>query len=169
MSNLSNTWFKLLTLFEQSNHLVKEGEWFEEDRYEFFTLKDQFLELIVKTKPEPLSVNFYYVPYWKYSNTTKDKAGDLMRSEAKKRPFGYYLSQVEPCSEDMEIPEKATLEIEVTCEDRLFSFHVPVEKTLGWDIDTKSFPKKTWISGKEFHRSQFDKIKGEIEELMKQL
>lgn len=37
MNEITSVWFKLLTLFEQANHLVKEGDWFEEDK-KCFTL-----------------------------------------------------------------------------------------------------------------------------------
>ncbi len=169
MAEVLSVWFKLLTLFEQANHLVKEGDWFEEDKREFYDLKDTFLDIVVKQNPEELKINLLYVPYFKYSTLTKDKAGDLMRSDNSKMPFEYYLSKIEPCELDIEIPEKATIELEIICENRLFCFHIPLNKTMEWNLDYKTLSKKVWISGKEFHRNQMKSIKYEISELIKMI
>jgi|LSQX01.1.fsa_nt_gb hypothetical protein len=168
MGGKINTWFKLLTLFEQLNHLVKEGEWFEEDIEEFYLMKDQFLDLIYREKPENIKIKLMYVPYFKYCQETKDKAGVLMRNEFPRKPFEYYLSMVEPSEDDLEIPEKATIEMEVNFENRLFCFHIPVERTIDWDMDKNALPKKVWVSGKEFHRNQFLKAKKEINALLQE-
>jgi hypothetical protein len=169
MNEITSVWFKLLTLFEQANHLVKEGDWFEEDKKVFYSLKDTFLDLLIKQGSEQLRINLLYVPYFKYSTITKDKAGDLMRSDYNKMPFEYYLSKIEPCDLDIEIPEKATVEMEVICENRQFCFHIPLNKTTGWNIDYETLSKKIWLSSKEFHRNQMKSIKNEINELMNEI
>lgn len=167
MSNETNDkWFKLLTLLDQTNHLIKEGDWYVEDKIEFYEMKDKFLSYVIDNKPEELPLTIYYIPYYKYSKETKDKAGELMRSDDQWRTFEYYLSQVEPCSHDVEITEKATIEVEITYEKRIFSFHTPITKTLEWGINIDELPRKAWLSGKEFHRDQFNKIKDELNELM---
>ena len=56
--------------------------------------------------------------------------------------------------------------IKDTYENRIFSFHTPITKTLEWDINIDELPRKAWLSGKEFHRDQFNKIKDELNELM---
>ena len=169
MNEVDDVWFKLLTLFDKANHLVKERDSIEKDNSSFYELKDHFLDLIVKKNPEELRIKFFNVPYFKYSDTTKDKAGDLMRSDNKKKPFEYYLSKVEASEYDIEIQEKATIELEIICKNRLFSFHIPQKKTLSWGLDYNSMEKKTWISGKEFHKNQMNSIKKEINELMDKL
>jgi len=166
MDKFSSHWYKLLTLFEQLNHLVKENEWYNEDVEEFYALKDQFLNLIYTIKPPEIKISLFYVPYYKYSNVTKDKAGEIMRNDIEKNPFEFYLHQVELCSQDIEIKEKATIELEIISENRMFSFHIPLANTAKWDIDMKSVQNKNWISGKEFHRNQFKKLKEEIAELL---
>ncbi len=135
----------------------------------FYTLKDTFLDLLIKQGSAQLEINLLYVPYIKYSTITKDKAGDLMRSDYNKMPFEYYLSKIEPCDLDIEIPEKATVEMEVICENRQFCFHIPLNKTTGWNIDYETLSKKIWLSSKVFHRNQMKSIKNEIDELMNEI
>lgn len=152
MSGISEFWFKLLSLFEQSNHQIQNSEWSEVEISDFYSAKDQFLELLVKLKLRNLKVNLYYIPYFKYCNLTKDKAGILMRNDSSKKPFEYYLSLVEPCSYDKELMDKATIELEILSETKIFSFHIPFEKSKNWDIDLSKIPKKPWISRSEFKR-----------------
>ena len=167
MSNeMTDKWFKLLTLFDQTNHLVKEGDWYIEDKLEFYEMKDNFLSFIIKNRPKELPLEIYYIPYYKYSKQTKDKAGEKMRADDTWRPFEYFLSMVKPCADDVEITEKATIEVEITYQDRVYSFHIPLTKTIDWDIDIDQLPRKAWLSGKEFHREKFNKIKVELNELM---
>ncbi len=169
MKDLTSVWFKLLTLIDQANHLIKQGDWFDEDKRYFYNQKDEFLEFIIKKRPAGIEIKFHYIPYLKYSNITKDKAGKLMRADIDKKPFEYYLSMVEPCSQDIELPEKATIEIEINCEKRVFCFHIPQYKTTEWNLDINTLPKKVWISGKEFHRKQLITISNEIGHLKDQI
>ncbi len=167
MSNeMTDKWFKLLTLLDQTDYLMKEGDWYMEDKIEFYEMKDKFLSFIIKNRPKELPLNVYYIPYYKYSKQTKDKAGDIMRADDTWRPFEYYLSMVEPSEDDIEITDKATIEVEITYQDRVFSFHVPINKIEDWELDIDQLPKKAWLSGKEFHRDKFGKIKVELNELM---
>ena len=167
MSNeMTDKWFKLLTLLDQTNHLIKEGDWYMEDKIEFYEMKDNFLSFIIKNRPEELPLEINYIPYYKYSKQTKDKAGEIMRADDTWRPFEYYLSMVEPSEDDIEITDKATIEVEITYQDRVFSFHVPINKIEDWELDIDQLPKKAWLSGKEFHRDKFGKIKVELNELM---
>lgn len=166
MDNTETTWFKLLTLFDEVNHLVKQGDWYREDVEDFYKRKDEFLKIIAVSKPQVLKVNYYYVPYIMYSKTSKDKAGDLMRKDSNKQPFEYYLSQIEPGPDDIVIPEKATVELVIECSGRTFIYHIPRTKTKDWPIDWSQLEKKVWISGKEFHKRKYNKLKMEIERLM---
>ncbi|HZJ80736.1 MAG TPA: hypothetical protein VFC69_09210 [Dysgonamonadaceae bacterium] len=170
MSNeMTDKWFKLLTLFDQTDHLIKEGDWYMEDKIEFYEMKDKFLSFIIKNRPEELPVTISYIPYYKYSKETKDKAGQLMREDDKWRPFEHYLSLVEPCSDDVEITEKATIDVEINYQDRVFNFHIPLNKMPDWDINIDELPRKAWLSGQEFRREQFNKIKVELNELMEEV
>ena len=152
MYNETEFWYNLISLFEKSNHQIQEGEWSQEGISDFYLAKDQFLELIVKLNPKYLKINLYYIPYFKYCNLTKDKAGILMREDSSRKPFEYYLAHVEPCNYDKELLDKATIELEIVSESKMFSFHIPVEKTNNWNIDLITLPKKPWISKKEFKR-----------------
>lgn len=166
MDNTETTWFKLLTLFDEINHLVKQGDWYREDVEDFYRRKDEFLKLIAVSGPEVLDVKYFYVPYIKYSNTSKDKAGDLMRKDSNKQPFEYYLSQIETGPDDVEVPEKATIELVIECSGRAFSYHIPRAKTKDWPVDWNQVEKKVWISGKEFHKRKYAEMKKEIERLL---
>ncbi|HTN69442.1 MAG TPA: hypothetical protein VLZ33_08260 [Dysgonamonadaceae bacterium] len=168
-NEMNDKWFKLLTLLDQTDYLIKEGDWYIEDKMEFYEIKDSFLSFMIKNRPEELPLEIYYIPYYKYSKQTKDKAGELMRSDDQWRPFEYYLSSVEPCSDDIEMTEKATIEVEITYQNRIFSFHTPINKIEDWELDIDQLPRKAWLSGKEYHREKFEKVKVELNELMEEM
>ena len=170
MSNeLTDKWFKLLTLLDQTDYLIKEGDWYIEDKMEFYELKDKFLSYVIENRPAELPLEVYYLPYYKYSKQTKDKAGEIMRGDDTWRPFEYYLAIVGPSKHDIEITEKATIEVEITYDGRVFSFLVPLTKTIDWNLDIDELPRKAFLSGKEFHREKFSKIKLELNELMDEM
>lgn len=158
---------KLLTLFERANHYVKEGEWYESDHSELYALKDLFLTKFYKNKPEGVDIELLYVPYMKYCQETKDKAGQLMRADSNNLSFEYYLAQVKPCSDDIEIPEKATIEMLITYKGRTWCFHIPQNLTSAWKVDISQLKRKVWMNGKDFHSQQFKLIKAEAESLLK--
>lgn len=157
---------KLLTLFERANHYVKEGEWYESDRSELYALKDKFLTKFYKNKPEGVEIELMYVPYMKYCQETKDKAGQLMRADGNKQSFEYYLAQVKPYSEDIEIPEKATIEMLITYIGRTWCFHIPQRLVSDWKLVISQLKRKVWMNGKDFHSQQFMLIKAEAEHLL---
>lgn len=170
MSNeMTDKWFKLLTLLDQTNHLIKEGDWYIEDKLEFYELKDNFLASVIESRPEELPLEVNYIPYYQYSKQTKDKAGEIMRADDTWRPFEYYLSMVEPCEDDVEITDKATIEVEISYQNRVFSFHTPLNKIEDWGLDIDQLPRKAWLSGKEYNREQYNKVKPELNELMEEL
>ena len=140
-----------------------------EDRMEFYDMKDEFLSQIVNNTPEELAVSVYYIPFYKYSKETKDKAGELMRESDEWRPFKYYLSLIEPSSEDTEVTEKATIEVEIVYNDRIYSFHTPQDKAQEWGLDIEQLPRKSWLSGRDYYKERFDKIKVELNELMEEV
>lgn len=160
---------KLLTLFERANHYVKEGGWYESDRAELYSLKDQFLTKFYKNKPDGVNIELLYVPYLKYSNETKDKAGEMMRADHNKQPFEYYLAQVPPCSKDMEIPGRATIEMLITYCGRTWCFNMPEQLTVGWGVDVSKLKRKVWMNGRDFHSQQFKLIKEEATKLLSQI
>ena len=42
MSNeMTDKWFKLLTLLDQTDYIMKEGDWYMEDKMEFYEMKDR--------------------------------------------------------------------------------------------------------------------------------
>ena len=168
-NEMNDKWFKLLTLLDQTDHLTKGADWYMEDKMEFYDMKDQLLSYIIEYRPEELLIDIYYIPYYRYSKETKDKAGELMREDEEWRPFKHFLSMVEPSSEDVEVVEKGTIEVEVTCQNRVFSFQVPIDKTEDWNLNIDELPRKEWVSGKDLHREQFNKIKFELNDLMEEV
>ncbi|MBR3454373.1 MAG: hypothetical protein IKH26_03525 [Bacteroidaceae bacterium] len=160
---------KLLTLFERANHYVKDGGWYEIDKSELYSLKDQFLTKFYKNKPEGVEIELLYVPYLKYSSETKDKAGDMMRADANKQPFEFYLSQIQPCAKDIEVPGKATIEMLISYKGRTWCFHMPEQLTSSWGVDVNRLKRKVWVNSRDFHSQQFKLIKAEAESLLSKL
>ena len=157
---------KLLTLFERANHYVKEGDWYESDRRELYALKDRFLTAVYKKPYAGAKIELLYIPYYRYSYATKDQAGAMMRADGNKQPFEYYLSQIPPTSNDVEIPEKATIEMLIEYKGRVWCFHMPEHLTSDWGVDTSKLKRKVWMNGRDFHAQQFQLIKKEAEELL---
>lgn len=159
-------YLRLLTLIDKANHLIKEVNYSEEEINNFYLIKDNFLNELVSNTPPFIKLEFSYVPYYKYSNQTKDKAGDLMRKDYPKKPFEFYLSLIEPSDNDIEIQEKATIEVEVIIDKMNFSFHVPYFKTSHWNIDFNKMTKKSWVSNKEFNKKQLSDLITKINDIM---
>lgn len=164
-----DTVLKLLTLFERVNHYVKEGDWYDNDRIEIYALKDRFLTDMFKKKPNGVELEMLYVPYLKYSTSTKDKAGALMRADGGKQTFEYYLAQIQPSPDDIEIPSKSTIEMIFKYENRTWCFHIPVHLTSSWGVDVSKLRRKIWMNGRDFHSQQFQLIKAEAESLLNKL
>lgn len=166
MDNKVEIWLKLIVLIDKANHRVKENEITEEVRNNFYKLKDEFLDFIVNKTPSFIELSFSYVPYFKYSRQTKDKAGDLMRKDFSKKPFEYYLSQIEPSNEDIEIIEKATIEVDINIQGLSFNFHIPYLKTTNWSININELEKKYWISTKEHNNILMSDLISQINYLL---
>lgn len=147
----STIWLRLLLNIDKLNRSVKEPGWSYEGKQAVYKLKDEIIRKILIEKPCELSLNLYYVPYYLYSKNTKDKAGAMMRQDLGKHPFEYYLAQMNPTAEDIEVPGKATVEVEVICMEQLFSFHMPSSKVeeCGYSVD--GMRQKAWISQSNFN------------------
>jgi hypothetical protein len=166
-------WLNALRQFDYINHIIKSGSWFEEDQRSFYKLKDEFLSKLYykASKEKSLSIRLLYVPYFLYSSDTKKRAGQLMLQDQDKdrKPFDYYLDMVESSSNDIELPSRASIEMEVTLDKEVFVFHIPQQKTIDWGIDINKLGRKKWISGREYHRMQYLTIKKQLRGLLDRL
>jgi hypothetical protein len=156
---------KLLTLFARLTHSAKSERWPEKDRNEFYSLKDDFLKTLIKDKFRELLIRLYYIPYYRYSTATKDKAGKLMREDNSRMPFEYYLSLIEPGDNDIEIKDKATVEMVVEFLDTEWSFHIQATKIAEWGINIDNMPKKVWVSEKEYRQIKLKELKKALKDL----
>lgn len=162
-------WYKMLTIIEKLNRNLKEDGWIKEDEINAYALKDLVVMKLLREKPECVKTEVFLVPYIRYSMATKDKAGAMMRSDTVKRPFEYYLSRVEPSPADVEVPEKATVEVVAECMENPFSFHMPLPQIKACGIDTASLPRKTWINAPDFHHATYLSAKEQIEQAIAEL
>ena len=169
MDNNITKWVLLLTKLDGINRRVKEPGWFNEDKREVYSIKDELLSYILKEQPGDLDIECSYVPYYMFSQRSKDKAGELMRRDPDRKPFEYYLGQIEPGENDVEVPEKATVEIVITCAGQEFSFHQPVSWFTSNGGDLSELNKKAWISADIFHHKFLEKSREEINNLKKEL
>jgi len=108
-------WLSILTRLDRINRRIKEPGWYDEDKRNVYFLKDEIIRIILHKNPICLFVELEYVPYYIYCRETKDRAGVIMREDREDLPFEYYLSIVEPTQYDIEVPEKAMVEMNVTC------------------------------------------------------
>ncbi len=161
-------WYSTLVLIDRINRLVKEPGWRSEDVRRVYDMKDSFLKLLLEKKPDEVKVSLFYCPYFRYSDTTKNRAGDLMRADGKRYSFEYYLQQVEPSPYDFEDPERSTVEVVAVCNDVSFSFHMPVA-LLPQDCIAASLPRKAWVAAPEFHHQQLLATEAAFSALMEEL
>ena len=68
-------WLLLLIRINALNRRLKEPGWNYADKDAAYRLKDTVLSKILQSHPEDMKLSMYYVPYVKYSNISKDKAG----------------------------------------------------------------------------------------------
>ena len=162
-------WLLLLTKLDGLNRRVKEPEWDIEDKQEVYRIKDRIMDAVLRAKPEAIEIELYLVPYYAYSQMSKDKAGDLMRRDPERKPFEYYLSQISPGPYDREIPEKATVEIIISCAGQAFSFHQPMNWFIARGGDPSVLRKKAWISATNFHHQLLTQKCEEIALLQREL
>ena len=99
-----NSWYDALVLVERLNRSVKEPGWNSSDVQRVYEIKDQFLKLLLEKKPEDVEISLFYCPYMRYSERTKNLAGEMMRADGKRFSFEFYLQQVQPCELDLEDP-----------------------------------------------------------------
>ena len=168
-NNKELKWMLLMTKIDGLNRRVKEPGWTFEDKQEVYRLKDSILDYILRCKPEVLSVELFLVPYYSYSRESKDRAGDLMRRDTERKPFEYYLGQISPGVNDIEIPEKATVEFVITCMGQEFSFHQPLSWYTEHGGEVSQLRRKAWISASNFHHTFLERIRNEINTLQKEL
>ena len=162
-------WMILLFKLDNLNRKVKEPGWEYADKQEVYRIKDEILKYILTSLPKELSVQSFLIPYYAYSQETKDKAGSLMRRDPDRKPFEFYLGQVPLGPRDIEIPEKATVEVVITCAGQEYSFHQPLDwynSNIGNAFDLE---KKAWISAVNFHHMYLTKTSSEIDSLRKEL
>ena len=163
---LKDPWLRLFGLVDHCNHIVKEGDWYQEDKNLFYRIKDDLMEKVYRDPPSGAEVKLKLVPYLKRCEICKDRAGKQMRNDVAPKGFEYYLEQIPPCPRDFEISEKATIEMEITYFGRVFCFHVPADKIHDWCLDRDSIERKVFVSGKEFHHRIFRPIYEEIKVLL---
>ena len=167
MENKEALWMRILGLVDGLNRRVKEPGWSNDDIRKSYDLKDKVIEILIKNEPEEINLHMYYVPYYKYSESAKDKAGALMRKDIERKPFEYYLSLVEPGPNDIELPDKAMVEIVAECNGVEYSFHQPIEWYKAHGGTVEGMEKKAWISAPEFHHSLLEDYSREINSILK--
>ena len=164
--NQEMLWYRMLSIIDKLNRVLKEDGWIYEDERNAYALKDQVVQKLLQEKPACVQTELYLVPYIRYSMATKDKAGAMMRRDSVKRPFDYYLARVEPSPADVEVPEKANVEVVAACMNETFSFHMPLPQIEACGYDTASLPRKKWIDAPDFHHAQYLEAKAQIEQAL---
>ncbi len=162
-------WYRMLTIIEKLNRALKEDGWIREDEENAYAIKDLVVMKLLREKPACVKTEVFLVPYIRYSTATKDKAGAMMRSDPVKRPFEYYLARVEPSPADVEVPERANVEVIAECINNPFSFHMPLPQIEACGIDTAALPRKEWINAPDFHHANYLTAKAQIEQAVAEL
>ena len=77
--NKKEQWLELLFLADKANKFIKAQTLSDFEKNEFYILKDEVLDFIVKNKPDFIHIEFSYIPYYKYSN--KSKLGQMLKKD----------------------------------------------------------------------------------------
>ncbi|MCR4647295.1 MAG: hypothetical protein K5695_18130 [Oscillospiraceae bacterium] len=162
-------WYRMLSIIDKLNRQLKEDGWIYEDERNAYALKDQVVQKLLQEKPDCVQTALYLVPYIRYSMATKDKAGAMMRRDSVKRPFEYYLARVELSPADVEVPEKANVEVIAKCMNDTFSFHMPLPQIEACGFDTASLPRKEWINAPDFFHASYLSAKEQIDQALAEL
>ena len=162
-------WLRILLRINGLNRKLKEPGWIFSDKDKAYELKDMIIQKLLNEKPAEVDIKLYYIPYILYSNESKDKAGNLMRGDAERYPFEYYLAQVEPSPYDREVPEKANVEVVASCLGELFSFHMPINKVEECGYDTSKLERKRWVNASNYNHEMLENIEKEISEIIASL
>jgi hypothetical protein len=85
---------------------------------------------------------------------------------ANSQDFEHYLEKIPPCSNDYEVPERASLEMEIKYFGRMFCFHIPAQQAQDWGVEMTALERKTWIPAKEFNHMRFAPVFDEIRALL---
>ena len=166
ISEAAFAWHKLLSLVDFFNRRIKEPGWKYEDKQVFYQLKDRMLKRIMQNPPRCLEVSMYYIPYIQYSSETKDRAGELMRRDRNQYSFEYYLAQIPPTADDIEIQGKAMVELQTNCLWETYCFHMPAELAAECGIISDELPRKKWVAAPEFHHNMLMEAEPIIESLL---
>lgn len=161
-----NPWGELLELLHQLNRGVKEPGWYDQDKRDIYALKDMVMTRILEENPIQLQVQMYRIPYIVYSEETKNRAGAMMRSEGNRYPFDVYLALVKPSALDVEDVKRATVEVQITCQEKTYSFHCPAGVVERAGIEVGSLPNKEWVAPADFHHEQYVQARERIETLL---
>jgi hypothetical protein len=161
---------ELLILIEKANHYVKEGDWNYQDKNAIYALKDRFLIDVCKHRPDGVEIELLYVPYFRYSRETKDRAGDMMRRDVGgNHPFEYYLGQVPPSPMDYEVAGAGNIEILITYKQNTWCFHGPESMAAELHVEVAKLPRKEWVNQRDFHAMQAKTIIAEAQQLLSKL
>lgn len=161
-----SAWEELLEILNQLNRSAKEPGWYDQDKRDIYALKDRIIAKALLENPSELEIELYRVPYIVYSQETKDRAGAMMRSEGNRYPFDVYLSLVKLSPQDVEDVNRATVEIDITCNGKQFVFHCPAGGVERTGVQVASLPQKEWAAPSDFHHAQYVKGRERIQSLL---
>lgn len=169
VSEAAFSWHKLLSMIDLLNRRVKEPGWRYEDKQVFYQLKDRMLKRIMRNNPECLEVSLYYIPYIQYSAEAKDKAGEMMRRDRNQYSFEYYLTQVPLTESDIEISDKAMVELQANCLGETYCFHMPVQLAAECGVIPIDLPRKQWVAAPAFHHNMLEEAEPIIQSLLREV
>jgi hypothetical protein len=162
----ADAWLRLLRLTDRLNRRVKEPGWGREDRQTVYALKDRMLRALLRERPACVAMTLRSVPCVLYSPAAKDRAGELMRRDGHRYAFEYYLTQVPPGPEDLEIPEKALVELEAACGGETFCFHMPAALAEDCGVACAGLPRKPWTAAPLYFHRLLEEVRPAVEDLL---
>jgi hypothetical protein len=148
--------FDTLCLLEVGNYRAKQKGVRGDQKAQLLAIKDEMMRLLYDAFKNSGDLSFARIPYLQRCPECKGKADEYFLKDPTKT-WEFHLSMMPPCPNDVEVLEKALIELLITYKNRNFSFHIPATKLVTWSFSTDVLPERKWIPEADFDRSnRFD-------------
>ena len=161
--NSKEKWLRLLTIVSQLDAPLNATGILNCDKETMLAMRRECIQKLLTDKPDFISVEVSYRPeYFSYSERTKAAANKMMKEDIEHYSYMHYLKQIEPCEEDVEDPNKSTVDIVADIEGQRFYFNIPID-----DMPSEyAIPIRPWKPDKKIYHERVTRDNEEYLELI---
>lgn len=145
----TNEFISLLEVLSIVNKNIKDYHVDKKTLLEFYLIKDRIMFVIHSMFTKTGKLNYINIPYLKRCNRCKKKA-DLLFSVDPLKSWSFHLNMLPICGNDINIPEKESIELLITFHNKTYSFVIPKEKTHKWNLLASELIERKWTPEKDY-------------------